>query len=94
MAEREVTFSISEEVMEMLENRIAKEEHNDFVEKAIRSRFAMMEQEKAMKDLVIHNSIINEELDAIDAGIDLEDTFTEDDELLSDDEISDLDGMY
>jgi len=93
MKKLKITINISEDVAEMLESRVPEEERNVFIENAIRSRFAMMEQEKVLQDVVMHNKILNDELDQIDAGLQLEDFMTEDDDLLSDDELSEFDNL-
>jgi hypothetical protein len=87
MKKVKMTFSISPDVSEMLERRIPKRKRNAFIEEAIRGRFATMEEEQFLRQLVMDNKACDEELDMIDAGLE----FDEGDECLSESEFADLD---
>lgn len=85
-----VAFRISADVAEMLQNRVPEEKLNDFIEEAIHGRFAMMEQEEFLREMVISNKARDEELELIDAGLEL-DAIAGSDDLLDDIEILELD---
>lgn len=87
-----ITFNISEDVVEMMERRVPKRKRNAFIEEAIRGRFASIEQEQFLRELVMHNKARDEELDQIDAGMELEDALLQSDEL-DEDEILELDEL-
>ena len=94
MKKLKITFNISEVVVEMLERRVPKRKRNAFIEEAIRARFAIMEQEQFLRELVLDNKARDEELDAIDAGLELEDAILQgDDEFLNEDDIFELDDL-
>lgn len=91
-----ITFNISEDVVEMLEQRVPKRKRNVFIEEAIHCRFATMEQELFMRELAAHNRTQNEELDLIGAGLEqaeLDDAILQSDDLLNEDEILELDEL-
>lgn len=75
----------------MLEKRIPKRRQNIFIEEAIHARFSIMEQEKAMRELVQANKIRDEELELIDAGLEHEENIYHHDEYLNEDEMLDID---
>jgi hypothetical protein len=92
MKKLKITFNISEDVVEMLEKRVPKRKRNTFIEEAIRLRFATMEQEEFLRELVMNNKARDEELDLIDASLELGDAILQSDEV-DEDEILELDEL-
>lgn len=86
-----ITFNLPAEVVEMLEGRVPKEKRDTFIEEAIHGRFAMMEQEKLMREIIKSNKARDEALDLIDARLELDDEILQGDDLLSDNELLELD---
>jgi hypothetical protein len=84
----------------MLEERVPENERNEFIENAIRCMFSTMEQERFLRDLVEHNIARDEELHAIDEGLEPEPEYEiqkatrfHHDAILSDEEILELDEL-
>jgi hypothetical protein len=95
MKKVETTFKISKDVFKLLEGRVPKRKRNTFIEEAIRCRFAVMEQEAFMRELIMDNKARDEQMELIDAGLavdDVDEMFqSKDDELLNADEIMEFD---
>lgn len=94
MNKTKLTFSIAEDVAEMLVTRIPKRQRSNFIEEAIRLRFGMMEQERFMREVVSANQAIEEDLDKIEQTLEPEDAILQsDDDLIDEDEILELDDL-
>ncbi|MBN1664119.1 MAG: hypothetical protein JW943_11010 [Deltaproteobacteria bacterium] len=91
MKKVKITFNITADVAQMLEERVPKRKRNRFIEEAVHARFSIMEEEKRMREMVIANKARDEELELIDNGLELDDAIFEDDDLLCEEEVSELD---
>jgi hypothetical protein len=90
MKKIKTTFTLSEDVLEMLKRRIPKRNRSLFVQEAIRFKF---EHEQFLKELVVSNRVQGEELDLIDAGLMMEDPASSDDESLTEGEFLELEEL-
>ncbi len=85
-----LTFSISEDLVKMIEERIPKRKRNQFITEAITARFNIMEQERFLREVAQANQARDEELTKIEEGLEPEDADLQSDEL-DEDEILELD---
>jgi hypothetical protein len=90
MKKVKVTFSISEDVAKLLEERVSKRKRNAFIEEAINLRFGMEEQEQFLREVVSANNEQINELDRIELNLEPDDADLQSDEI-DEDEILELD---
>lgn len=93
MKKIDVAFKISKDVADMLEARVPKRKRNVFIEEAIRGRFMAAEEEKFLQELCLERKIYSDELDRIDASLELADAMLQEGELLKEDEVMELDDI-
>ena len=92
MEKRNITFSISNDVLELLEKNVPKGERSALIEDLIRSRFNMDMQKKFLDELASGNSSHGHFLNKYNAAKEMTDALQEDD-LLSDAELNELDDI-
>jgi hypothetical protein len=93
MKKIKITFTISEDVVQMLDKHVPKRKRSAFIEEAIRFRFGSIEQEQFLRELVMSNKARDEELDKIDADMELGEAIFQSEELLNDDEILEFEDL-
>lgn len=90
MKRLKLTFTIPEDVAEMLDKRVTKRKRNAFVVDAIRARFRSLDEQQFLRELTEAYQARDKEMAEIDEGLEPEDAILQSDEL-DDGEIAELD---
>ena len=93
MKNREITVSLPEDLVALLETHVPENEKSAFIENAIRSKLSMGNKKQFLEELVSGESSHGHFLEKYNAIKEMTDAM-QDDEFLSDAELNELDDIF